>query len=331
MSILRRIFRQGEEESDQKQILTSRSIRSNSSRESLPPLSRLTLVGYRKSTRHRITDTDLAGEIRNLLPPRLQLYDEWSLVYSLEQHGVSLNTLYHNCDPKYDPFKGTRTTEKGFAESIVTRAVGSQILHEKKRPQGYVMVVQDEHRSIFGCFLSEPLKQVDHKRYYGNGECFLWKCENVEHMTHSLEKSIEISEKEMAKNSTHPRPEEDSRDVELPTNITTASDITTIEDDIHKHPQNQHIPVEDCDHSYCRRFKAFMYTGINDNIIYSNSEYIAIGSSNGQNGLWIDKLLYNGVSYPCETFGNEILNESGTSERKWGKFKIMALEIWRIG
>lgn len=37
---------------------------------------------------------EIAEEIRNLLPPRLQLHDSWTLAYSLEQHGVSLGTLY---------------------------------------------------------------------------------------------------------------------------------------------------------------------------------------------------------------------------------------------
>ena len=41
--------------------------------------------------------------------------------------------------------------------------------------------------------------------------------------------------------------------------------------------------------------KAFMYTGINDNIVYSNHDFIAIGSSNGQNGLFIDKSLLSGL------------------------------------
>ena len=39
-------------------------------------------------------DPDLAEEIRLLLSPRLQLHETWSLRYSLEQHGVSLSTLY---------------------------------------------------------------------------------------------------------------------------------------------------------------------------------------------------------------------------------------------
>ena len=40
----------------------------------------------------------LAEEIRLLVPPRLQLVDRWALLYSLEQDGVSLATLYGKCD-----------------------------------------------------------------------------------------------------------------------------------------------------------------------------------------------------------------------------------------
>lgn len=40
----------------------------------------------------------LAEEIRLLFPARLQLVDNWQLAYSLEEHGVSLATLYSRCD-----------------------------------------------------------------------------------------------------------------------------------------------------------------------------------------------------------------------------------------
>lgn len=40
----------------------------------------------------------LAEEIRLLVPPRLQLVEEWNLIYSLEEHGVSLGTLYKKCE-----------------------------------------------------------------------------------------------------------------------------------------------------------------------------------------------------------------------------------------
>jgi hypothetical protein len=65
-----------------------------------PPLCPLTLKGYSESTAPsaRLLDCTLAEEIRLLVPPRLQLCDEWNLVYSLEQDGVSLGTLYKKCE-----------------------------------------------------------------------------------------------------------------------------------------------------------------------------------------------------------------------------------------
>lgn len=59
-----------------------------------PPLTPLTLSGSTSST---ILSRIVAEEIRLLLPPRLQLAEQWSLAYSLEQDGVSLGTLYNKC------------------------------------------------------------------------------------------------------------------------------------------------------------------------------------------------------------------------------------------
>ncbi|ODQ49661.1 hypothetical protein SAICODRAFT_45383, partial [Saitoella complicata NRRL Y-17804] len=36
--------------------------------------------------------------IRERLPPRLQIADDWNLLYSLERDGASLGTLYRNCE-----------------------------------------------------------------------------------------------------------------------------------------------------------------------------------------------------------------------------------------
>lgn len=251
----------------------------NSSAESLPPLGNLVLKGYAEHSKRRLLDQELAANIRNLIPPRLQLFGEWELLYSLEQHGISLNTLYHNCDPNYQKqqLRMKRTgqkVEKGFAEGVVSGMVsfGTQERNLGSRPHGYVIVIQDQKKNKFGCYINEHPRVTDHKRYYGNGECFLWKCEWFD---------------------------------------------APAEDGTRPHRQE--------------RFKAFMYTGINDNIIYSNHDFISVGSSHGQNGLWLDKSLDLGVSYPCETFGNEILNEHGDTGHKFGKFKIISLEVWRVG
>ncbi|CCG22127.1 Oxr1 protein [Candida orthopsilosis Co 90-125] len=265
--------------------LTSATSSSSSLNSALPPLPPIELIGYGPTVRHKLMDPDLASDIRNLIPARLQLFDNWYLVYSSEQHGISLNSLYRNSKPENQliEYNKRKKAEKGFAESVVNRmmvndASNSLYSTPQRRPQGYVLVIKDNHSSRFGAFLNENLKPVEHKRYYGNGECFLWKCERYDPTKLNHSKSSSSSKSKSA-----------------------------------------------------FRFKAFMYTGINDNIIYSNHDFIAIGSSQGQNGLYIDKSLCKGVSYPCETFGNEILCQHGSSTSKYGSFDIRGLEIWRIG
>ena len=65
-----------------------------------PPLTPLSLNGYATGTaeRTKLLSKTLAEEIRLLFPARLQLVEDWHLAYSLEQNGVSLATLYKNCD-----------------------------------------------------------------------------------------------------------------------------------------------------------------------------------------------------------------------------------------
>lgn len=110
-----------------------------------PPLTPLTLKGYALGTREKgkLLSKALAEEIRLLVPPRLQLVDEWSLAYSLEQNGVSLATLYQ----KSDDYRGKRG--------------------------GFVLVVRDGSGSVFGAYLSDPPHPSS--SFYGNGECFLWR------------------------------------------------------------------------------------------------------------------------------------------------------------
>jgi hypothetical protein len=69
-----------------------------------PPLPPLRITGYAPTTTTHILSRPLAEEIRILLPARLQLHDTWTLTYSLEQHGVSLATLYKRAQEKKGAF-----------------------------------------------------------------------------------------------------------------------------------------------------------------------------------------------------------------------------------
>ncbi|KAJ9655673.1 oxidation resistance protein 1 [Coniosporium apollinis] len=110
-----------------------------------PPLTPLTLEGYKPGTKDsaKLLSRQLAEEIRLLVPPRLQLVDEWKLAYSLEQDGVSLATLYKSCEE----YRGKRG--------------------------GFVLVVRDSGGGTFGAYLSDPPRP--HPHFFGTGECFLWR------------------------------------------------------------------------------------------------------------------------------------------------------------
>lgn len=73
-----------------------------------PPLEALELKGFRDDTTQaaRLLTPAVAEEIRIMVPERQRIVDEWNLVYSLDQDGASLGTLYQKCDG-YD---GTRAS-----------------------------------------------------------------------------------------------------------------------------------------------------------------------------------------------------------------------------
>lgn len=114
-------------------------------------LPSVVLNGYLPTTKNRLLNSEMCGEIRMLMPTRIQLYTDWTLLYSLEQHGSSLSSLYECISP----------------ESTTPVRVG------------YVIIIKDRMNGIFGAYSNEPFHPTDSRRYYGNGECFLWKLENV--------------------------------------------------------------------------------------------------------------------------------------------------------
>lgn len=64
-----------------------------------PPLEPVQLLGFSDETPQgaRLLTGPIAEEIRIMVPARLGIVDEWRLVYSLEQDGASLATLYEKC------------------------------------------------------------------------------------------------------------------------------------------------------------------------------------------------------------------------------------------
>ncbi|CEI93600.1 hypothetical protein RMCBS344292_07831 [Rhizopus microsporus] len=93
------------------------------------------LTGRREDTDIVLTD-EIADKLRVHLPRRYRLAPEMALLYSLDQHGISLSTLY-------------------------------RLVKNNKGP--CVLVIKDADNNVFGAYLNESLKPGT--RYYGTGEC----------------------------------------------------------------------------------------------------------------------------------------------------------------
>lgn len=106
------------------------------------------LLGYNPNTRNRLLTEADAHLIQNWVPPRIQLYVDWTLIYSLEQHGSSLHSLYGNLRSNVVP---------------------------PHRRVGYLLIIRDSRGGLFGGYCNEPWLPNEHRRYGGNGECFLFR------------------------------------------------------------------------------------------------------------------------------------------------------------
>ncbi|GMM36839.1 Oxr1 protein [Saccharomycopsis crataegensis] len=296
--------------------------------DGLPPLAPIKLSGYKTTTHHRLLTPELAEEIRNLIGARLQLYSEWNLLYSLEQHGASLNTLYTRVSPTFhDPGSRNvdiRSLNQTYNYSTIHRTYTSN--HQKKT--GYVIIVRDREGNIFGAYSNEHFRPSEaHERFYGNGECFLWRCVKTNVFEINHEKGTNTVKRRLSYNDTNSGEEvEKGKSKEMVKSMNGNKLEGLKEGEMHKplldHPLNNKGENNSVTHL---QFKAFLYTGLNDFIIHCGRDFLSMGVSGGHYGLWMDGGLINGVSYKTMTFGNEPL--SGMGE----KFVISGVEVWKVG
>jgi len=245
----------------------------------------------------------LAEEIRLLIPPRLQLVGTWRLAYSLELHGSSLATLYDHCEKI----------------SLYTQRAG------------YIIVVQDgsaasANGSVFGAYLTDAPRPSQH--YYGTGECFLWRASilpSLRDLAVSTNGTTSNQLLELA--GLPPPPSADTTNLQRATTIrgerrTSSVSKPTAVTSTHLQPPQI---VSGASTPDSIRFKAFPYSGINDFMIYCQSDYLSVGGGDGHYGLWLDDQLDTGISEGCPTFGNEPLSDEGR------KFDVLGVEIWYVG
>jgi hypothetical protein len=98
------------------------------------------LLGRKESTRV-VLETSLAIALRSHLPPRARLPRSWTLLFSIDQHGISLHTLYARCGA---------------------------------HAGGALLVIRTADDRCFGAWVADGIRE-GHGSYIGSGESFLWK------------------------------------------------------------------------------------------------------------------------------------------------------------
>jgi hypothetical protein len=208
-----------------------------------PPLSPITLKGFSETTVGRVLDEKFAEEIRLMMPVKHQLQDNWDLVYSLEQHGVSLATLY--------------ARSKSF-----------------NSPQaGFVIIVRDQRDNIFGAYLSDYPHIYPH--YYGNGECFLFKFNLVPEETrwHTSPFSHTLHSTAHPAIHKHESPLSSSK-LHSPTSSTETSQLSVHESTDSTRPSSS---GSNDSRAPQYQFKGFSYTGLNDYMILCTPQFLSVG------------------------------------------------------
>ncbi|KAL5527993.1 hypothetical protein ACEPAG_6794 [Sanghuangporus baumii] len=102
-----------------------------------------------------VLSSAIATVLRPHLPPLSRLAHSWKLLYSADQHGLSINTLYARCTPPVIAGGG------GLIPGVNT---------------GALVAVQDAEGGVFGAWIPEGV-HLSHGSYYGGGDSFLWSVE----------------------------------------------------------------------------------------------------------------------------------------------------------
>ncbi|KIM21395.1 hypothetical protein M408DRAFT_333476 [Serendipita vermifera MAFF 305830] len=110
------------------------------------------LIGRKEETAGVLT-RGLGDVLRPRLPALARLCHTWTLLYSMDQHGISLHTFYN------------------FSSSSASST--SKISGGRK---GALLVIRDALDGVFGAYIGEGLRMnMTGERHFGGGDSFLWK------------------------------------------------------------------------------------------------------------------------------------------------------------
>ncbi|KAG8807500.1 oxidation resistance protein 1 [Serendipita sp. 399] len=133
----------------------------------LPPLSGdsgralhlprvLRLLGRKEETAGVMTNA-LGDVLRLQLPALARLCTAWTLLYSIDQHGISLQTFYTNSSSSAD----SRNKVSGGRK-------------------GALLVIRDSFDGVFGAWVAEGIR-MNHtgEGHFGGGDSFLWRSNSL--------------------------------------------------------------------------------------------------------------------------------------------------------
>ncbi|KAF8625507.1 hypothetical protein AX15_005338 [Amanita polypyramis BW_CC] len=134
----------------------------------------------RKEATVPVLDVALADMLRSHLPALDRLPRTWHLVYSLDQHGISLNTLYTRCEAHTRAQVKHASSSSSCSSSSSSSSPSSFISNTHAtvmgigRP-GMLFVSKDSGDAVFGVWIGEGIRPSRGKGYYGSGESFMWR------------------------------------------------------------------------------------------------------------------------------------------------------------
>ncbi|KAG0307714.1 oxidation resistance protein 1 [Linnemannia gamsii] len=241
----------------------------------MPPLQLL----ERNADTDPVLDAEIAHQIRLELPRKLRNATKWNLVYSSDQHGISMTTLFHRC--------------KG------------------KGPM--VLALKDTTDAVFGAFVTEELKP--NLTYYGTGECSATSRttgnsnnsngnggDRRHDLFMAMNDRINAADRSPSPFSgspyqTHLIGSPSNSPVIRPSDATFTSSTSS--------PVKP--PTSGGRKKKQKVVQFWKWTGKNDYMILSEPGFIGLGGGDGKFGLWLHSDLERGHSARCATFDNEPL------------------------
>lgn len=289
----------------------------------------------------------LAAQLQARLPARLRMGDEWKLIYSSDQHGVSLKTMYTLTDNFFNPIilrDSSERTPTPFA--TLDEQLSAHVSRKEERSTAQAPPNSSNRRAAPSRSYSVPVQRSPGATN-PPGDTLVSPTPPIRHRTrhHHLSATINTSEAGLilairdmeghvfgafVHSRLHVAPHYYGSGETFLWKVvpnTDARDVNGGED--------QPVPTN--------KLVTYSWTAQNDFVILSEANFLSIGfgateKSRGGYGLWLDDAFTHGSSARCATFDNDILCSSEVptqpahvGDREEQQFECFQAELWAVG